>query len=485
MIGSEARGEAALGVRVRFAPSPTGYLHVGGARTALFNYLFAKKMKGSFILRIEDTDRDRSTIEAEKAIMEDLKWLGLIWDEGPYRQTDRIEVYREHAKALLDRGLAYPCYCTETEIEEMRERMLERGIAPKYSGRCRNLSDSERRRLESEGRTAAIRFRVPDRGEIEFNDIVRGRLSFKLSDVGDFVIMRSDGLPTYNFAVVIDDHYMDITHVIRADEHIANTPKQLLIYQAFGWDPPQFAHVSMILGPDRSKLSKRHGAISISQYRLEGYIPEAMNNYLLLLGWSPPDNREIFSMEEMIELFSLDRLSRSPAVFDIAKLRWMNGHYMRSLSLDKIYEYSLPFFLDKGFPMDPEWLKRVILVYREHTSTLQEMVDEALPLIRFSLPLPPELEGELRDDHVPQVLRIFVDVFSPYEHREVSASEVWELLKEVVGRVGLKRGKVLFPLRIALTGRKTGPELYHFIELVGVKESIIRVQEVLEYLGEE
>lgn len=472
-----------LSVRVRFAPSPTGFLHVGGARTALYNYLFAKKMKGSFILRIEDTDRERSTVEAERAIMEDLEWLGLLWDEGPYRQTERLSLYKEHALELLERGFAYKCYCTETEIEEMRDEMLLKRIAPKYSGRCRNLSEEEKKRLESEGRVPAIRFRVPESGELIFKDIVRGELKFSLSDIGDFVIIRSDGIPTYNFAVVIDDYHMGITHVIRADEHIANTPKQLLIYQAFGWEPPQFAHVSMILGPDRSKLSKRHGAVSISQYRKEGYLPEAMNNYLLLLGWSPNDDREIFSMEEMIEAFSLDRLSKSPAVFDIGKLRWMNGHYMRSLPLDRVYEYSLPFFLEKGFPMNEEWLKKVTFVYREHTSTLQEMVEEALPLISFSLPFSSDLEHVLKDEYVPDIFNTFIEVFSPFKYRQVSPSEIWELLKEVVSKVGLKRGKVLFPLRVALTGRKSGPELYYIIDLLGIREAIFRVQKVLSYIG--
>ncbi len=482
MIDLVVGDDIALSVRVRFAPSPTGYLHVGGARTALFNYLFAKKTKGAFILRIEDTDRERSTVEAEKAIMEDLRWLGLHWDEGPYRQTERVDLYRKHAEELVQRGLAYPCYCTEAEIEEMREEMLSLGIAPKYSGRCRNLSESDRKKLESEGRVAAIRFKVPEGGEISFKDIVRGELKFRFSDIGDFVIMRSDGLPTYNFAVVIDDHHMNITHVIRADEHIANTPKQLLIYQAFGWDPPQFAHVSMILGPDRSKLSKRHGAVAISQYRKDGYLPSAMDNYLLLLGWSSPDDREIFSMDEMIELFSLDRLSRNPAIFDINKLRWMNGYYMRKLPLDEVYEQAIPFFLEKGFPMNADWLKKVVAVYREHTSTLREMVEEALPLISFSLPFDSSIEEELKFDHVTQVLKAFLEVFTPYKYKEVSASLAWELLKGVVDRVGLKRGKVLFPLRIALTGRKTGPELYHFIELIGVKEALERAQRVLDYL---
>ncbi|MDK2871080.1 MAG: nondiscriminating glutamyl-tRNA synthetase [bacterium] len=469
-------------VRVRFAPSPTGFLHVGGARTALYNYLFAKKMKGTFILRIEDTDRERSTLEAEKAIMEDLEWLGLLWDEGPYRQTERLSLYKEHALDLLKRGLAYKCYCTESEIEEMREEMLLKGIAPRYNGRCRDLSEEERERFEKEGRKPAIRFKVPGDGEITFEDIVRGHFKFSLADIGDFVIMRSDGIPTYNFAVVIDDHYMGITHVIRADEHIANTPKQLLLYEAFGWKPPQFAHVSMILGPDRSKLSKRHGAVAISQYRRDGYIPEAMNNYLLLLGWSSPDDREIFSMEEMIEAFSLDRLSKSPAVFDIGKLTWMNGHYMRSLPLEKIYEYSLPFFLEKGFSMNEEWLKKVVFVYREHTSTLREMVEEALPLIRFSLPFSSDVEEVLEGEDVPKILEAFLEVFYPFKYKEVSSSEIWELLKEVVSKVGLKRGKVLFPLRVAITGRRSGPELYYIIELIGIKEALRRVQEVLSYI---
>ncbi len=471
-----------MSVRVRFAPSPTGYLHVGGARTALFNYLFAKKMGGSFILRIEDTDRERSTVEAEKAIMEDLKWLGLFWDEGPYRQTDRLDIYRKHAEELVKKGLAYPCYCTEREIEKMREEMMKKGMAPRYDGRCRNLSEEERKRLEAEGRVPVLRFRVPDEGEISFNDVVKGKVRFNLSEIGDFIIMRSDGIPTYNFAVVIDDHYMSITHVIRADEHIANTPKQILIYEAFDWTPPEFVHVSMILGPDRKKLSKRHGAVSVGKYREDGYLPEALDNYLLLLGWSSPNDREIFSMEEMIEAFSLDRLSKSPAVFDAGKLRWMNGYYMRNLPLEKVFLYAKPFFRDAGFPDDDVWLKKIVSVYREHTSTLKEMVNEALPLISYSLSEGSELMENLRKEHVPRVLRSFIDTFSPHIGRDLNASDVWELLKDLVKSLGLKTGKVLFPLRIALTGRRSGPELYHFIELIGVEEAIRRARKTLDLL---
>ena len=298
------------------------------------------------------------------------------------------------------------------------------------------------------------------------------------------MIMRSDGVPTYNFAVVIDDHYMNITHVIRADEHIANTPKQLLIYRAFEWDPPQFVHVSMILGPDRKKLSKRHGAVSVGKYREDGYLPEALDNYLLLLGWSSPDEREIFSMEEMIEAFSLDRLSKSPAVFDAGKLRWMNGYYMRKLPLERIFSYAKPFFQRAGFPDDDVWLKRVVSVYREHTSTLREMVEEAIPLIRYSLSPKDELMKNLRKEEVPNILRSFIELFSPYAERELGATEVWELLRSLVKSLGLKTGKVLFPLRVALTGRRSGPELYHFIELIGIEEAIGRAKRALEMLEE-
>lgn|GEM_PF-39695 len=344
-----------LPVRVRFAPSPTGPLHIGGARSALFNWLFARHSGGAFIVRIEDTDRERSSLESEENILAALKWLGLDWDEGigtggpngPYRQTGRLELYRRFAVKLLAGGHAYRCFCTEEELAAERDSLMERGEMPRYLGRCRSLTGADCDRLEQEGRRSVVRFRVPEDQVIHLRDMVRGDVSFECSGIGDFIIVKSDGIPTYNFAVVVDDYTMAISHVIRAEEHLSNTPRQVLIYRALGWAEPEFAHVSLILGNDRSKMSKRHGATSIEQYRDQGYLPEALVNFLALLGWSPGGEEEIFSLEELKDQFSLDRVAKSPAVFDLDKLNWLNGHYIRQAPLERIIDLALP-YLDKA-----------------------------------------------------------------------------------------------------------------------------------------
>src|SRR5215472_5069892 len=326
-------------VRVRFAPAPTGSLHVGGARTALFNYLFARGRSGTFVLRSEDTDLTRSSVESERVIEDDLHWLGLDWDEGvnrggpygPYRQTERRDRYGLAAARLLETGAAYPCYCTPEELDAERAAAEARGEAPKYSGRCRGLSEAERQAFEREGRKPAIRFQMPER-DVYVEDLVRGSVHFPAGSIGDFVIMKSDGNAAYNFAAVVDDSEMAITHVLRGDEHLPNTPRQVSLYEALGFPLPLFAHVSMILAADHQKLSKRHGATAVSEYREQGYLPQALVNYLVLLGWSPGDDREFFTLDELSQLFALARVSKSPAVFDQAKLRWFNAHYIRAMT---------------------------------------------------------------------------------------------------------------------------------------------------------
>jgi len=317
-----------LKTKTRFAPSPTGHLHIGGARTAIFNWLFARKNKGEFYLRIEDTDKERSSEEMVQSIVDGLRWLGLDWDADLYFQSKHID---EHIKAcydLLNRGYAYFCYCSEEELELKRKEAEERKIPYRYDRKCLYLSEEERLRYEKEGRPRVIRFKVPD-GETTFFDVVHGEIKFKNSEIDDFVILRSDNTPVYNMAVVVDDHNMGITHVIRGDDHISNTPKQILIYQALGWELPVFAHVPLILGPDKKRLSKRHGATAVIEYRDKGFLPEAMFNYLCLLGWSPGDNREIMSIDEIIEAFDISRIQKKSAIFDQAKLEWMNSEYIR------------------------------------------------------------------------------------------------------------------------------------------------------------
>jgi len=344
-------------IRVRFAPSPTGPLHIGGARSALFNYLLARRNKGKFILRIEDTDLERSSRESERNILDSLKWLGIDWDEGPdvggpygpYRQTERLEKYREFAERLLQAGQAYYCYCTEEEIEARRQEFISRGELPRYNGRCSNLTEEERQEFIKQGRKPAVRFRVPHDQEIVINDLVRGQVTFESNGIGDFVIVKSDGIPTYNFAVVVDDYLMKISHVIRAEEHLSNTPRQVLLYRALGLPEPQFAHISLILGEDRSKMSKRHGATSVIQYQELGYLPEALVNFLALLGWSPEGEEEILSKEDLIMKFSLDRVAKNPAVFDQEKLYWLNGMYIRQSSMERLLGLALPLLQKAGF----------------------------------------------------------------------------------------------------------------------------------------
>ena len=345
-------------IRVRYAPSPTGHLHIGNARTALFNYLFARSQNGKLIIRIEDTDEKRNIEGGEQSQLKYLKWLGIDWDEsidvggeyGPYRQSERIEIYKKYYEELLERGLAYKCYCTEEELEKKGKHKELVVDSPRYSGKCRHLTKEDQEQLEKEGRKPSIRFRVPEGKTYQFNDIVKDEVSFESNDIGDWVIVKKDGVPTYNFAVAIDDHLMKISHVLRGDDHISNTPKQLMIYEAFGWEPPKFGHMTLIVNENHKKLSKRDETIIqfMEQYEELGYLPEALFNFITLLGWSPVGEEEIFTKEELIEIFDPKRLSKSPAVFDRNKLTWMNNQYIKSVDLDKVVELSLPHLIKAG-----------------------------------------------------------------------------------------------------------------------------------------
>jgi glutamyl-tRNA synthetase (EC 6.1.1.17) len=344
-------------IRVRFAPSPTGSLHIGSVRTALFNWLFARKYNGVFILRLEDTDLERNLKEAETDIMSSLRWLGLNWDEGPdagglfgpYRQSERSDLYRNEAHRLLENGAAYQCYCTSEELALQREEARQKGLAPRYDGQCRHLDDKARREREARGIRPTLRIKVPLAGATVVHDLIRGDVEFENKTLDDFIIMKSNGLPTYNFACVVDDSLMRITHVIRAEEHLSNTPKQIFLYRALGYQPPVFAHAPMILAPDRSKLSKRHGATSVEEFRSDGFFPEALVNYLVLLGWSPGDEREIMTVEEITSAFSLEAISRHAAIYDTRKLTWLNARYLNAFELERVVKDVLPFFHSHGF----------------------------------------------------------------------------------------------------------------------------------------
>ncbi|HET8796827.1 MAG TPA: glutamate--tRNA ligase [Thermoanaerobaculia bacterium] len=438
-----------MSIRVRFAPSPTGHLHVGGARTAIFNWLFAKHHRGDFLIRVEDTDQARSTRESEELVLGDLRWLGLDWSEGPdiggphapYRQSERVEIYHRAAKELMTRDVAYRCYCSEEELEAKRKQAEAEGRPPHYDLTC-----WKNKRVE-EGKPFAVRFHVPEDGDVTIDDLIRGEVTWKKESLGDFIVVRSDGLPTYNFSVVIDDRDMEISHVIRAEEHLTNTHRQVLIYRAMGWPVPQFAHVSLILGQDRTKLSKRHGATSVSAYADEGYLPDALFNYLALLGWSSPDGLDVFTREYAIANFSLDRVNAAPAVFDPQKFEWLNGQYLHAMSAAELVPLVRRFF-------DAPWLEEGIDVVKTSVTRLTQF-EEAL---RFVLEYtPPEIDRAF-GEQIANVLRAHG---APRD--EAGYKAMVERLKVATG----VKGKALFmPLRLAMTGSEHGPELVRLIPLL-------------------
>lgn len=477
-------------LRVRFAPSPTGPLHIGGARSALFNWLLARKLGGQMIVRIEDTDLERSSRESEENILDSLRWLGLDWDEGiaaggdygPYRQTERLPLYREATDRLLANGSAYYCYCAEEELEAEREALLAKNETPRYLGKCRNLTAADRERLVAEGRKPVVRFRVPDDQTIVVNDLVRGEVKFESSGMGDFVIVKSDGIPTYNFAVVIDDSTMKITHVVRGEEHLSNTPRQILLYQALGLKGPDFAHVSLILGKDRSKMSKRHGSTAVEQYRSKGYLPEALINFLVLLGWSPVGEEEIFSVDRLIEQFSLDRVAKNPAVFDLDKLNWINGYYIRQSPAERIVDLAIPFLREAGYvegeitpvnsPDKYKWLTLMVKSVQEHLVYVAQITEHVRIFFHDDIRFESEEAREiLREEQVPQVLDAFQDKLAAMP--VVDEGSVKALLKSLTKELKLGGKKVYMPIRVALTGQTHGPELFYMIPILG-KERIAK-----------
>ena len=471
-------------VRVRFAPSPTGYVHVGNARTALFNWLFARHHKGDFILRIEDTDVARSEARYETQLIEDLRWFGLDWDEGPdvggpfapYRQSDRAELYRRHALDLIDCGLAYFCFCTPEELEAEREAALKAGRQPRYSGRCGTRPREEAARKVAEGQPASVRLKIRE-GEFSWDDLVHGPTSFSSDVIGDFILLRSDGTPAYNFAVVVDDEAMKITHVIRGDDHISNTPRQLAVYQAFGWTPPHFAHLSTILGADRTRLSKRHGAASLENFRDLGILPEALTNYLALLGWSASDGvSEIFTLEALVREFSLDRITKSPAVFDQEKLNWLNRHNMKEAPLRRLAELAIPVFEEAGFISTPAdeavlaWLERVIEAVLKNLDYLSQLPQATKVIFEYdprTLTASAEIWADLNEPEVRAVLAHFIPrvLAASIAEGGLTYARFREITKEVQRETG-KKGRDLFhPIRVALTGAVSGPELEKLIPI--------------------
>ncbi|HDN97908.1 MAG TPA: glutamate--tRNA ligase [bacterium] len=477
-------------VRVRFAPSPTGYLHIGNARTALFNYLFARKNNGSLILRIEDTDRERSRKEYEEAIIEDLRWIGIEWDEGPdvggdygpYRQSERLHIYREFAEKLLKEGKAYKCYCTKEELEERNRKAIQEGRSPGYDNRCRYLTKSQIEKYEREGRKPVIRIKVPEK-EIVVDDLIRGKVKFEGKTIPDFVIMKSDGTPTFNFAVCIDDYLMKITHVIRGEDHLSNTPKHIIVFESINAPVPKFAHMSMTLGPDRTRLSKRHGATSVRAYREEGYLPEAFFNYIALLGWGTEESREIFTKEELIKEFSLERCHKASAIFDKDKLLWMNGYYIRKTPASRIVELSIPFLVKEGLIEENpskstiSYLEKVIELEKERIKTLKEVPY----LIYFFLKEPIyEKEGveKYLNEEGKKILSQVLPVIEKIE--DFKRENIEKEIRKFCEDMNYKTSRVFHPIRVAVSGRTKGPGLFEMMEVIGKERVLSRIKKVLK-----
>lgn len=474
-------------LKVRFAPSPTGPLHIGGARSALFNYLLAQNQKGKLLLRIEDTDLERSSLKYEREIIESLSWLGISWDEGidmggdngPYRQTERLDTYHRYVDRLLRSGHAYHCFCTEEELAGERQTMLEKGQIVGYSGKCRNLTPEQREEKMNQGCLPTVRFRVPSGENLVVNDLVRGPIIFDSSEIGDFIIVKSDGIPTYNFAVVIDDHEMQVTHVVRAEEHLSNTPRQLLVYQALGLRIPEFAHISLILGKDRQKMSKRHGATSVMQYREAGYLPEAVFNFLALLGWSPEGEQEILDRSEIIKQFSLQRVAKNPAVFDLEKLNWLNAQYIKRQSPQDLGEMLKPYLNNSQFrerieDLAPEIYIVLIEAVRDRMVCLGDVTKEVEPF--FAAPrYDADTIQQLEQPEVREMLRLFAERLPD----SFDLEEARAFMKGLPKALQLPAKRVYMPIRLALTGNPHGPELPYLFVVMGISEIRQRIANLI------
>ena len=483
-------------VRVRYAPSPTGNLHIGNARTALFNYLFAKHYGGDFVLRIEDTDFKRNKEEGERSQLKYMAWLGLDYDEGigkekefgPYRQSERIEIYQKYAEQLLAEDKAYKCYMTAEELEAEREEQVANGLPPRYSGKHAHLTKEEQDQFEKEGRKPSIRIRVPQDRTYSFNDMVKGELSFEGKDFGDFVIVKNDGVATYNFAVAIDDHLMEISHVLRGDDHVSNTPKQLVVYEALGFKPPIFGHMTLIVNENKKKLSKRDETIIqfIEQYDDLGYLPEALFNFITLLGWSPEGEQEIFTREEFVKIFDEKRLSKSPAFFDNNKLTWINNQYIKAQPLERIVNLALPFFVKEGVATQEEvdnnraWFEKLISLYQPQMSYGAEIVELTKQFFVEEIKFNEEELEILKQDTTVAVFEDFLEKLEVAG--DFTSESIKTLIKTIQKDTGVKGKNLFMPIRIASTGSMHGPELNTSLELLGRDRVVARVKAALELI---
>ncbi|MBC8414838.1 MAG: glutamate--tRNA ligase [Candidatus Cloacimonetes bacterium] len=473
-------------IRVRFAPSPTGYLHVGSLRTALYNYLYARKTGGKFILRIEDTDRSRYVEGAVENLIETLQAVGLEYDEGPdkggdfgpYFQSKRTDIYNKYVQELLEKDAAYHCFCTEDDLKKMREEQIAKKMDVRYDGRCRNLSKEQVQENLAQGKPFVIRAKIPDEGEIVFFDIVRERVSIKWETVDDQVLIKSDGYPTYHLANVVDDHLMEITHVIRGEEWLSSVPKHLFLYQALGWKPPKMCHLPLLLNPDKSKLSKRQGDVAVEDFLKKSYLPEALLNFVALLGWHAQGDDELYSLDKLENEFSLKRISKAGAVFDVEKLNWMNGHYLRSLELGYIAIKAKSFFVEAGLDIsDNEKYLKIVDVTRNRISTLAEITEVATPFYA-SLKYSEEDRQIINDENSQKLFSFWLDNLKALD--SITEENINHLLKQSTDKLGIKGKDLYFPLRLALFGSVHGPELPVIFDILGKEETIKRFTKILD-----
>lgn len=484
--------------RLRFAPSPTGYVHIGGLRTALYNYLYAKQNEGTYLIRVEDTDQTRFVEGAIEGMINSMHWAGVVHDEGPfieegthhiiekgefgpYIQSHRLELYKKHSDILIESGHAYHCFCSKERLEEVREKQKSDGFTPKYDGHCRHLSKTEVDEKLAEGLPHVIRLKLPKNRLIEFNDAIKGHIAVNTDDMDDQVMMKTDGFPTYHMAVVVDDHFMGITHVVRGDEWLISTPKHIYTYEAFGWEAPQFVHLPVILGQSKKKLSKREGDVSVEDFKRKGYLPEALINYIALVGWSPDDGEEIMDMQTLINKFSFDRVSKSSGVFDVEKLNWMNNQYIRNYDLDQLTSFSKAYFVESGFAseseFDAEFLKyrNIVDILRERLNKLNEISDYYDLFNVNTIELEDDEAREMIEmPHVSEMLSCFSAKVSEID--EITAEDVKRLLKEVQKETGHKGKNLFMPVRVALTGQVHGPDIAKVMEVIGSTNTVERIE---------
>lgn len=481
-------------IRVRFAPSPTGYLHIGGARTALFNWLFAKSQGGKLILRIEDTDIERLKEDSVSQILTSLKWLGLSWDEGPevggdygpYYQSERLDIYRKICQELVDSGKAYYCFCSAEDLEKQREKQRALKQPFHYARTCRDIPTEEAKKRVEAGEKYSVRIKLPASGPITVHDMIHGDVTFDFNQFDDFVIMKTNGIPTYNFAVVVDDHMMHITHVLRAEEHLSNTPKQIVLYEALGYEVPQFGHMPMILAPDRSKLSKRHGATSVEEFRDKGYVHQAIINYLTLLGWAPGNDQEIFTLEDTVKAFDFSKMSKKAAVYDVKKLTWLNGQYLSSLPLREIADASVPFFKKAGLiddnylPAHQEYFDHLVDVVRVRVKTLEEVADASAYFFKDVESYDEKGAAKFFKPEAAELLQKCYDALAALEVFDLKTTE--DAYNKLAEDLGLSLGKVIHPTRLALTGRTFSPGMFDVMVLLGKEKTLARLQQAIAYI---